>query len=94
MAGHVAMANAFSGHVSVLLNTCASAGIQLSIARRDDGATVSWPLPYTNFVLESTTTLPSTNWQSVVRAMTTNNGRYETTVPLDQQQSYFRLRKP
>jgi hypothetical protein len=92
--GRLDLAVADSGGISVLLNTCASAGVHLDIARSKNAATLSWPLPYTNFVLESTTSFTATNWQSVVEAMTMNNGRYETTVPLDQQQSYFRLRKP
>jgi len=80
--------------VTVFPNTCPSAGVRLAVTRADDGFTLSWPLPYTNFVLESTTSFTPTNWQSVIEAMTTNNGRCETTVPLDQEQSYFRLRKP
>jgi hypothetical protein len=79
--------------VSVLLNTCPCAGIHLDVAPSKSNLTFSWPLAYTNFVLESTQSLASTNWQSVAEAMTTNNGRCEITLPLDQAQSYFRLRK-
>ncbi|PYM12489.1 MAG: hypothetical protein DME18_11285 [Verrucomicrobia bacterium] len=90
----LAVANERSGNVSVLLNTCASAGVNLVAARRNNALTVSWPLPYTNFVLESATNLGSRNWQGISKESTTNNGRCEVTVPLDQGQRYFRLHKP
>ena len=79
--------------VSVLLNTSPCAGVHLDAAQSKTNLTFSWPLAYTNFVLESTANLASTNWQSVAEAMTTNNGRCETIVPLDNAQYYFRLRK-
>ena len=80
--------------VSVFLNACTTAGIKLAPARTGNTITFSWPLPYTNFVLESTTTLGSTNWQGVSGVTTTNNGRCEATVSLDPGQRHFRLRKP
>jgi len=80
--------------VSLLLNTCASAGVTLAPARSNDALTLSWPLPYTDFVLESATNLGSTNWQEVSESLTTNSGRCEVTVSLDQGQRCFRLRKP
>src|SRR5207245_1967589 len=67
--------------VSVLLNTCASAGIHLSIVRSKTTVTLSWPLPYTNFVLESTASFNPTIWQTVVEPQMTNNGRCEVIVP-------------
>ena len=85
----------FSGTVSVLLNTCASAGIELTIARSNSNTvTVSWPFPSAGFVLESTTNLTSTNWQRAVEAPATNNARLEVTVSADLQERYFRLHKP
>jgi len=78
----------------VLLNTCASAGFNLAIARSNSTVTVSWPLSSTGFVLESTTDLTLTNWQSASEVTATNNGRLEVSVPLDQAKRYFRLRKP
>src|SRR5439155_7261118 len=83
-----------SGNVSVLINTCVAAGIGLDIKPSNSAATMSWPFPSTGFVLESTTSLGSTNWQSIVETTVTNNSRLEVTVPFDQQQRYFRLRKP
>ena len=80
--------------LSVLLNTCASAGIHLGVARTNTGLTFSWPLPYTDFVLESTTSFNSTNWQRPIEALTTNNGRLEVAAPFDQPGRFFRLRKP
>ena len=83
------------GTVSVLLNTCISAGIDLTIARTNSNTvTVSWPFPSTGFVLESTTNLSLTNWQRAVEMPATNNARLEVTVSADPQERYFRLHKP
>jgi hypothetical protein len=79
--------------VSVLLNTCPCAGIHLDAAQNKKNLTLSWPLPYTDFVLECTSNLNSTNWQPVVGTLATSNGRCETIVPLNQAPCYFRLRK-
>ena len=87
-------ANSFSGDITVLLNTCASAGIHLGVARADTGLALSWPLPYTAFVLESITSLGSTNWQRVLESPMTNSGRLELASPFDQPGRFFRLRKP
>ena len=84
----------YNNNVTVLLNTGASAGLRLGVARTNMGLTLSWPLPHADFVLESTTSVGSTNWQGAIEAPMTNNGRLEVTAPLTQQQGYFRLRKP
>ncbi len=70
------------------------AGIHPGVVRGNNSFTLSWPLPCTNFILESTPGLASTNWQSVVEPMTTNNGCCAVTVPQEPAQYYFRLRKP
>ena len=80
--------------VSVLLNTCASAGIHLGVARSNTGLTLSWPLPSAAFILESTASLGSTNWQRVLDSPATNSGRWELSAPFDQPGRFFRLRKP
>jgi len=80
--------------VEVLLNTTVSTGIGLSINRGVSNITLSWPLPHADFVLESTTSLTSTNWQRVLESPKTNSGRWELTAPFDQQGRFFRLRKP
>jgi hypothetical protein len=80
--------------VSVFLNTCVSTDINLAIVRTNSTVTVSWPLPSTGFVLESTTSLSLTNWQPAAESATTNNGRLEITTQVAQQERYFRLRKP
>jgi len=92
----LAVANGFSvGTVSALLNTCVSAGINVSIVRSNSTtAVVSWPFPSAGFVLESTTSLSLTNWQRAVETLATNNARLEVTVSADLQQRYFRLHKP
>jgi len=81
----LAVANERSGNVSVLLNTCVQAGINLAVERSKDVLTVSWPLGYTNFVFVSATNLASTNWQSISN---------EITLPIDQPKRFFRLRRP
>jgi len=69
-------------------------GVCLSTVRRKDGISISWPLPSAIFMLESTPSLSLTNWQSAVETPATNNGRLELTLPLEQSQRFFRLRKP
>ena len=82
------------GTVSVLLNTCVSTGIDLGIGSRDTTAIISWPAPSTGFVLESATNLGAPDWRTAAEVPTTNNGRWEITVSLDQPGRYFRLHKP
>jgi VCBS repeat protein len=83
-----------SDSVSVLLNTCASAAVDVSIVGGNNNVTISWPFPSTGFVLESTTNLSPPNWQPAVEVPATNNGRFEVSVSLNQVERYFRLRKP
>ena len=81
--------------VSVLLNTCVSAGINLTIVRSNSATvTVSWPFPSAGFVLESTTSLSPMNWVPAPEVPTTNNVCLEVTAPLEPQERYFRLHKP
>jgi uncharacterized protein YfaP (DUF2135 family) len=82
------------GTVTVLLNTCLSAGLDLAIARTNTSVIVSWSFPSTGFVLESTTGVGLLNWQPSVEVPTTNNGRWEVSVPPSLRERYFRLRKP
>jgi len=91
--GALDLVAAGSGGVSVLLNTCASAGPKVDLARSNSVVTISWPLPSTDFVLQSTTSLSSTNWHTAAETAVTNNSRLGVTVPLDQRERYFRLRK-
>jgi len=77
----------------VALNTSPCAGVWLAAARATKALVLSWPLPYTNFVLESAPSLLSTNWQRVPQTTKTNNGRCEVTLSADRAQCYFRLRK-
>ena len=80
--------------VSVLLNTSASAGLRLGVARSNSNLTLSWPLPYADFALESTTNVGSTNWQRVFESPMTNSGRLQLAAPFDQPGRFFRLCKP
>lgn len=87
-------ANVNSAIVSVILNTCASNPISLAAVRSTPTFVISWPFPSTGFALESTTGLNPANWQPASGVPADNNGRKEVTVPLSQQQRYFRLRQP
>ena len=90
----IAVASLNLGTVSVLLNISIARGIDFAIQRSATAMTFSWPLPSAAFVLESTSNLGSTNWQRAVEAPTTNSGRLEIAVPLNQPQRFFRLREP
>ncbi|HXP63132.1 MAG TPA: dockerin type I domain-containing protein [Dongiaceae bacterium] len=68
--------------------------LSVNLGPQPNQATLSWPLPYTGFVLESTATLAPPQWQPVIASFTTNNNRLELTLPLDQQGRYFRLYHP
>ena len=86
--------NGSSGHIFVLLNTCVSAGIHLGVAHNNSNLTLSWPHPSTGFLLESSESFGSTNWQPVAEMPRTNNDRLELTAPFNQPSRFFRLRKP
>src|SRR2546430_2429081 len=90
----LAVANKFSTTVSVILGTCIPAPAELAVVRSNSTVTISWPRPSTGFVLESTTSLSPTNWVPAPEVPRTNNARWEVTAPLNQQERYFRLRKP
>jgi hypothetical protein len=55
--------------------------------------TISWPAPSTGFELESTPTLSPPDWQPVAEGASSNGARWEVTLPVNQSQRYFRLRK-
>jgi hypothetical protein len=82
--------------VSLLINLCSpgQSELNLSIAPGTLSLNLSWPSPATGYVLEFTTNLTSLDWQTATEVLTTNNGRFEVSVPLNQQERYFRLRKP
>jgi hypothetical protein len=91
--GQLDLAVVNDGGVSVLLNTCATAGIDLDIGLGTTTVTLSWPFSSTTFVLESTPVLSPANWLPAGSPLT-NNGRWEVTVPFNQGERYFRLHKP
>ena len=66
---------------SVLLNSCGSAGFDLTLVRRGAGLNLSWPFVSTGFVLESATSLSPANWQPAAESPVTNNGRLEVSLP-------------
>src|SRR5439155_26061613 len=71
-----------NGNVSVLLNTCVIAGPEVVILLGNSTATVSWPLPSSGFVLESTTSLSPADWQPAPEVKSTNTSRLEVTAPI------------
>jgi hypothetical protein len=83
-----------SGGVAVLLNTCASTAPALSIVSSNSTLILSWPLPSTGFVLESTPSLRPPNWQPAPESAVTNNALLEVLVPVSPGSRYFRLHKP
>jgi hypothetical protein len=91
--GQLDLAVVNDGGVSVLLNTCATAGIDLDIGLGTTTVTLSWPFSSKTFVLESTPVLSPANWLPAGSPLT-NNGRWEVTVPFNQGERYFRLHKP
>jgi hypothetical protein len=91
----LAVANYLSpGGVVVLLNTCVSTAPALSIVSSNSSLTLSWPLPYTGFVLESTPSLRPPDWQPAPESAVTNNGLLEVLVPVTPGSRYFRLHQP
>ncbi|MCI0350383.1 MAG: VCBS repeat-containing protein, partial [Acidobacteriales bacterium] len=83
-----------NGAVSVLLNSCTTSSVDLTMVRSSSTATISWPFPSTGFILESTVSLSPPNWQVAPEVPAPDNGRWRVSVSLDQMQRYFRLRKP
>jgi len=91
----VTATDACGNHASVTYNTCIStAGIDLAVIQSGATVTISWPFPSTGYILESVAKLSMTNWQPASEMKRTNNGRLEVTVPINQQERYFRLHKP
>jgi len=89
----VANINLVGGGVVSLLNTCVPTQVSLAIVRSGASVTVSWPAPSSGFLLESTQSLSTPDWQLVGEAPTNNNGRWEVTVSIGPEGRYFRLHK-
>jgi hypothetical protein len=68
----------------------------LSIIRSGNIASISWPLPATDFVLDQTTTLTGgpAPWSQVPFPYITNASTISITLPAGTGNSYYRLRKP
>ncbi|MEO7300301.1 MAG: immunoglobulin domain-containing protein [Verrucomicrobiota bacterium] len=67
-------------------------GPLLTIARSPEGIVLSWPSSATNFALESSSPF-GTNWSGVAPSLTTNGQTISTTLPMADQQRWFRLKK-
>lgn len=65
----------------------------LSVSTQSTNITLTWPGSTTGFVLEATSAFGK-GWSTVTAEQATNNGSISVTVPLSQQQQYYRLKKP
>lgn len=67
----------------------------LDIQLMDTNATVSWPLFGVKYQLQSTTDLSATNgWSFVPQVPTTNGDQISVTLPVGENQRFFRLIEP
>ncbi|HXJ56804.1 MAG TPA: VCBS repeat-containing protein, partial [Verrucomicrobiae bacterium] len=89
----LAVANYGRDNVSVLLNTCPSAVVRLALVRANRTAMLVWPLEFSHFILESSSTLSAPDWQPAPEPVRTDRGRCEVTLSVDQAARYFRLDK-
>ncbi|MEO5801893.1 MAG: immunoglobulin domain-containing protein, partial [Verrucomicrobiota bacterium] len=67
-------------------------GPLLMISKSTEGVVLSWPASATNFVLESSSSI-GTNWTVVATGLTTNGQSISATLPIGEQQQFFRLKK-
>lgn len=65
----------------------------LSILKNEAQITLSWPASSSGFTLQGTTTL-GTNWVDITTDLTTNGPSVRATLPISEQQQFFRLRQP
>jgi hypothetical protein len=86
--------------VSIWMNACGSAGPGLNIKRDGASISISWPaapmgsVSTNRHLLEFSTSFATAMWLPVNLRAGHNNGRWELTMPVNQSQSFFRLRKP
>lgn len=68
------------------------AGYKLSLAPAGNQVAISWPVAATNYVLQSTITLSSPNWQNInLASLVTANNTNTLTYTVDSTSRYFRL---
>lgn len=92
----LAVANASSGNISVLLNTFVNFAPSLTVLRInpvDNTITLSWPDSAAGYSLETITNLGSANWQSAAGNQSTNNGTVNFIATIGQGSHFFRLHK-
>ena len=65
----------------------------LSIRRTDPQAIISWPMSLTNYVLESTATLPAPSWLTVTNTPVITDVDQSVTVDANMGTKFFRLRR-
>jgi formylglycine-generating enzyme required for sulfatase activity len=76
--------------VGVRPSLAQTSNVNLSIASAGNQAVLFWPVSVTNFVLQTTTNLASTNWVNVTNAVQVTAFTVTDTSPA----SFFRLYQP
>lgn len=91
--GNTLVAVAWGGSIFTLRSTPAPS---LKLGQSSNSALLSWILPSTNFVLQQTASLSSTNWINVSNTPVLNltNLQNEVTLPISMSNLFFRLKTP
>ncbi|MDB6110662.1 MAG: Conserved repeat domain protein, partial [Pedosphaera sp.] len=66
----------------------------LTVSETNGNLMLSWPISATNFTLESSGSLASTNWTNVAGVMVTNATKISVAIPLSGPQQFYRLHHP
>jgi hypothetical protein len=64
----------------------------LSSSRQGSNLVLSWPKITTNYVLEASSSLTTTNWSAVNATVQTLTDRYQVSLPVGSGSQFFRLR--
>lgn len=67
---------------------------RVQISRSGQNVTLSWPAEATDYVLETTTSLPAASWATVTNTPTVTTNERSVQLPLTGTAKYFRLRRP
>jgi hypothetical protein len=67
--------------------------VELEFARTASGLVLSWPVDATNYVLEASSSLPTTSWDVVTNAPSVTATNCTVQLPLTGNATFFRLRK-
>ena len=67
---------------------------RVQISRSGQNVSLSWPAEATDYVLETTTSLPAVSWATVTNTPTVTTNERSVQLPLTGNAKFFRLRKP